>query len=110
MLILILEIIISVALLLYPITQVIRRGIRRKEKISGSIKWGSILSIIFGIYLWLKNGLTLDYGTAEEIIESKAEIMFYFGLSNIILGLLIILILAIGWISRKITKPLPNNS
>ncbi len=108
--ILILEILTSVALVLYPLIEIIRTSTKREERISGAVKWISVLSIIFGTYLWLKNGLTLDYGTTKEKIESKAETMLYFGLSNMAIGLLIILFLTIWWVFRKIKKTLPNNS
>jgi hypothetical protein len=36
---------------------------------------------LFGLFFWLKYGLILDYGTPEKIVDSHAQILFYFGVA-----------------------------
>jgi hypothetical protein len=63
-----------------------------------------MLSILFGIYLLIKNGLVLDYGTVEEVNQSHAQIMFAFGITNGVIGLTFIVISIVKYLVWKIKK------
>lgn len=51
----------------------------------------SMILLGFGLYLAIKYGLLLDYGTADEIINSNAKLMSFFAIANILTGLSFIL-------------------
>ncbi len=38
-----------------------------------------VLNFIFGVYLWVKNGLTIDYGTQQECTETYAFLFLLIG-------------------------------
>jgi len=52
----------------------------------------SMLSLVFGIYLWIMNGVILEYGTEKEIIESNATWLFTLGILNLLSGLAFIVL------------------
>ena len=98
------EILISSVLILIVLIGAIRIKLFNKDNEGLMVRMMSILSIIFGIYLWLKNGLILDYGTVEEVTQSHASIMFELGITNILIWLIFIVISIIKYIVWKIKK------
>jgi hypothetical protein len=97
------ELIISGLLTLSVLIGAIRIYLSKKDD-ELMIKWISMMSILFGIYLWIKNGLTLDYGTEEQIAQTHAHIMIASGMINILSGLLFIIISIFKYIAWKIKK------
>ena len=70
----------------------------RKEKhevLTGLI---SLIIIGFGSYLWLKNGLILDYAPSEEIALKHAESMYIFAVVCLLSGLGFLLLTALKFI------------
>jgi len=51
----------------------------------------AVLSLGFGAYLWMKNGLLLDYGTATEIAANWAGLMWFIGVVSLLTGLVFLL-------------------
>ena len=82
------EILISSILTLFVLIGTIRINFFKKEKDGLMVGLLSMLSILFGIYLCIKNGVILDYGTIEEINQTHAPIMSTLGIINLILGLI----------------------
>lgn len=62
----ILEILISVSMILYVLFEIIRINVFKKSENALSAGLISMLLVGFGIYLWIKNGLILDYGVMAE--------------------------------------------
>ncbi|MDY0216418.1 MAG: hypothetical protein RBS19_05630 [Bacteroidales bacterium] len=100
----ILEILISVSMILYVLFEIIRINVLKKSENALSAGLISMLLVGFGIYLWIKNGLILDYGVEEEIIAAKADWMFVFAILSVFVGLVFILISIIKFIVWKIKK------
>lgn len=100
----IVEIIIAGLLILYIVFETIRINVFRKDKNGLIAGLASMLSILFGIYLSIKNGLTLDYGTAEEAKNTHALTMACLGLVNILVGGFFILLSIIKFIVWGIKK------
>jgi hypothetical protein len=98
------EILISSIFILFVLIGAIRIKLFNKDNEGLIVGLMSMLSIIFGIYLWLKNGLILDYGTVEEVTQSHASIMFELGITNILIWLIFIVIPIIKYIVWKIKK------
>jgi len=98
------EILISGVLTLFVLSGAIRIYLFKKDKHGLMVGLMSMLSIMFGIYLWIKNGMTLDYGTEVQIDQSHAPIMFALGITNIIIGLLFIIVSILKYIVWKIKK------
>jgi hypothetical protein len=67
-----------------------------KLKTPGSIDYqvfkGFAMRSMFGLYLCIKNGFILDYGTKIQIAQTHAKSMFDFGKTNILIGLFFIVI------------------
>ena len=105
----IIEIFISCILTLYVFIGAIRINLSKKDKNGLIVGLISMISIVFGIYLWIKNGLILDYGTEEELIQTHAQIMFLFGIVNILIGLLFSIISILKYIFWRINRT-ENNS
>ena len=93
------EIIISVILSLYIIVELIRIIFFRRDNLALFTGFISLISIGFGIYLGIKNGIII-----EEIQESNAQIFYNFGIANILIGLLFLLISLAKFIIWKIKK------
>ena len=70
----------------------------------------SNVSILFGFYLWLWNGFTLDYGTEEEKNKSFAELLYNLGKLNISAGAGFLISLYIRNLVRIGRKPKHNQS
>lgn len=98
------EILISSILTLSVLIGVIRNSLFNKEYDGLMVGMISMLSIIFGIYLSIKNGMILDYGTEEQIAQNHAPIMSILGTTNIIIGLIFITISILKYIVLKIKK------
>ncbi len=82
----ILEILISSFMILFILCELIRINIFNKDNnalLTGLI---SLLVIGFGLYLWIKNGLIIDYCSDNEIKKLKAELMYCIAIINILTG------------------------
>lgn len=64
----------------------------------------SPLLLIIGIYLWIKNGLILDYGTEIEIETNYAIAIYFLGVAHILTAILIMLLSFGKFIWSKINK------
>jgi hypothetical protein len=84
------ELVISCALLLSVLTGAIHVTLFKKND-GLTVGLISMLSILFGLYLLIKNGITLDYGTKLQITKNHALIMARLGMANGITGLIFIL-------------------
>lgn len=99
------EIIIAGMLALFVLFETIFINIFKKDKNALLTGMVSLLSVLFGLYLCMKNGLILDYGTEQEIIKSHAFTMYVLGVANFCIGLLFIgisFIKYIIWQTRKV--------
>lgn len=103
-----LELFISIALTLFVLIGTIRVNLFKKSNDALLIGLISMLSIMFGIYLWIKNGMTLDYGTEVQIAETYAPIMLALGITNILVSLLFIFISIVKYLVWKISKDYIN--
>lgn len=100
------EILILGGMILYVLYEMIRINLFKKNKNSLLAGLVSLLLVGFGIYLSIKNGLILDYGTKEEIIVSKVELMCFFSLLSISIGLLFIFISIIKFVVWRVKSHL----
>jgi hypothetical protein len=98
------EIIISCILSAFILLGAIRIHFFKKETMELPVSLISLLSILFGFYLWIKNGIILDYGTPEEINQTHTPMMVGLGVANAILGLLFIIISIIPYTARSIKR------
>ena len=66
----------------------------------------SIISTIVGFFVWLINGLNLDYGTIEEKEIFYSDIFWFLGISIMVIGLFLffalIIIRLFKWLKNKI--------
>ena len=88
----------------YVLVELIRINFFKKDNnalLTGLI---SMLLLGFSLYLWIKYGLTLDYGSEEEIYKSEAELMYLIALIGFIIGFGFILISILKMIIWKIKK------
>ena len=44
--------------------------------------------LIFGFYIWIKNGLILDYGTTDEILKFHSDKMIWNGIISMAISIL----------------------
>ncbi len=98
------EILISGSLIIYVLFKTINVNLLNKENAILSTGLISLLLIGFGFYLWIKNGLILDYGTPKEIKNSKAILMTVLGISGVFTGLIFIAITTLKFIIWKLKK------
>lgn len=98
------EILISSILTLPVLIGAIRINLFKKKNDGLMVGLISMLSIMFGIYLWIKNGMTLDYGTEVQIAQTHAPIMFALGVTNMLIGLSFIVISILKYLVWKIKK------
>lgn len=82
-----LQSIIGIALLFVIIAFSIQIYILKKQ--SNAILTGllSLIAIVYGAYLWISNGVIIEYGTETEINSSNAAWLFTVGVLNLITGL-----------------------
>jgi hypothetical protein len=82
-----LQSIIGIALLFLIIAFSIQIYILKKQ--SNAILTGllSVVAIVYGTYLWISNGVIIEYGTEAEINSSSAVWLFTIGILNLITGL-----------------------
>jgi len=98
----IIEIIIAGILILFIFFETIRINFFKKDKNGLLTGLASMLSIMFGMYLTIWNGLTFDYGSEEEIAKTHALTMGFLGIVNISIGVLFILISIIKYLIWRI--------
>ena len=82
-----LQSIIGIALLSLIIAFTIQIYFLKKQ--SNAILTGllSLVAIVYGTYLWISNGVIIEYGTETEINSSNAVWLFTIGILNLIAGL-----------------------
>ena len=100
--------ILSVVMILFVLFELIKINIFRNDNnilLAGFI---SLLLFGFGFYLLIKYGLILDYGTADEIKSTHAEIMASFATTSVLTGLGSTLISILKVVVWKIKKALSN--
>jgi len=98
------EIVISSIFILFVLILAIRIYLLKKENAELILVLISMLSILFGLYLCIKNGAILDYKTKIQIAQANAESMFDFGKTNIVIGLFFIVISILKYLIWKIKK------
>lgn len=81
------EILIGLALIGYNSFEIVRINIFKIDKNALLVGLTSMISIGFGLYLFIKNGLMLDYGTETEISTNWAGPMWFLGVVCILIGL-----------------------
>jgi hypothetical protein len=96
------EIIIPTTLLAYCIYRLLKLDFF-KLKPNILIAFSPLL-LITGIYLWLKNGLILDYGTEIDIETNYAIAIYFLGIANIFTGLFVMLLSFGNFLWSKINK------
>ena len=84
---LIIDILLSLLLIGFNSVEMIRIYVLKKDKNVPLVALTSTISIGFGLYLIVKNGLVIDYGTQAEISESWAGPMWFLGVVCLFLGL-----------------------
>jgi len=85
-------IIISGILILYILIEIIRINFLKKDNNALVAGLASVLLLLFGMYLLLKYGVISDYGSLQEILESKAKTMSLIALLNITISIFFILL------------------
>jgi hypothetical protein len=96
------EIVISSVFLLFVLIIAIRIYLLKKEHDELILVLTSMLSIMFGLYLYITNGVIIDYSTKIQIAQAHAESMFDLGKTNILIGLMFIIISILKRLLRKI--------
>ena len=71
-----------------------------KSKTNILVTFGPIM-IIFGAYLYIKNGLIIDYGTEKEVSDNYAFEVLFLGGTNIIVGIILSFLSIIRYFIRK---------
>jgi len=51
----------------------------------------SLIAVVYGAYLWISNGIVIEYGTELEISSTYAVWFFTIGVLNLITGLIFVL-------------------
>ena len=87
---------------LFVLFGLIKINIFKKNSYSLPSALISLLLLCFGLYLSIKYGLILDYGTEVEIKSTHTELMSYFAITSVLTGLGFILISIIKFITWKI--------
>ncbi len=98
------ETILSVLLILYILIELVRIHVFKKSNTVFLAGFISLLLIVFGFYLALKYGLILDYGSLEEINNSKAEQQILIAVLNLGTGFFFLFISFLQWIIRIINR------
>ena len=98
------EIVISSIFTLFVLILGIRLYLLKKENDELILVLTSMLSVIFGLYLCIKNGFILDYGTKIQIAQSHAKGMFDLGKTNILICLFFIFVSILKYLIWKIKK------
>ena len=88
----------------FVLLELIRINIYKKDNNALLAELISMLLIGFGVYLWIKNGLILDYGIGDEIKSAHAETMFSFAIASVLTGFVFILISLLKFMVWMIVK------
>lgn len=102
------DIIISLFLICYNSYEMVRIFFFRIDKNSLFTGLTSMVSIVFGLYLFVKNGLILDYGTQAEISTNWAGQIWFLGVMCIFIGLGFILSSILKYILSTIKRKKKN--
>jgi hypothetical protein len=81
------EILIGLVLIGYNSFEIVRIIFFKIDKNALLVGLTSMISIGFGLHLFIKNGLILDYGTETEISTNWAGLMWLLGVVCILIGL-----------------------
>ena len=81
------DILLSLLLIGFNSVEMLRICVLKKDKNVPLVSLASMISIGFGLYLIIKNGLVIDYGTQAEISASWAGPMWFLGVVCLFLGL-----------------------
>ena len=73
----------SIFLTVSILVQLYRRHLLQKKTNLVYLQIFSTVSLCLGLYLWVKNGLIVDYGTIKEQDDSFAFYMLFLGLLNL---------------------------
>jgi hypothetical protein len=100
----IIELIIALCLIGYNLLEIVRINVLRIDKNALFLGLTSVISIAFGLYLFIKNGLLIDYGTEHEITSNWAGPMWFLGVVCIFIGLGFILSSVLKYVIRKMKR------
>ena len=100
----IIELIIALCLIGYNLLEIFRINVLKIEKNALFVGLTSVISIAFGLYLFIKNGLLIDYGTEHEITSNWAGPMWFLGVVCIFIGLGFILSSILKYVIWKIKR------
>ena len=98
------EIVISSIFISFVLILAIRIYILKKEHDELILVLISMLSILFGLYLCIKNGAILDYSSKIQIAQANSKSMFDLGKTNILIGLFFIVVSILKYLIWKIKK------
>ena len=103
------DIIVALCLISYNSFKFLRINVLKIDKNVLFVGLTSMISIAFGFYLFIKNGLILDYGTQNEISNNWAGQMWFLGVACIFIGLGFILSSIIKYIIWKLKRNEQNS-
>ncbi|HXJ98110.1 MAG TPA: hypothetical protein VNJ50_04635 [Gelidibacter sp.] len=98
------DIIIAICLIGYNSFEIVRINVFKIDKNALFTGLTSMISIGFGLYLIIKNGLILDYGTQPEISINWAGQMWFMGVVCLFIGLGFILSSIMKYIIWKLKR------
>ena len=98
------EIVISSIFTLFVLILGIRLYLLKKENDELILVLISMLSILFGLCLCIKNGAILDYSSKIQIAQANSKSMFDLGKTNILIGLFFIVVSILKYLIWKIKK------
>lgn len=91
-------------MIIYVLIEIIRINLLKKDNNDLLAGLTSLILFLFGIYVWIRYGLILDYGTEKEILNSKAELMILFAYLSTSVSILFILISIIKFVAWKLKQ------
>lgn len=104
------EIIISGALILYILIELIRINFLKKDDNVLVAGLASAILLLFGIYLSFNYGVKLDYGSDLDILQSKAKLMSFIALLSLSVSLFFIFLSIIKSIVWRIQESSENSN
>ncbi len=78
------DLIIAVLLIGYNSVEIIRKIIFRKPSFFALVGFTVPIALAFGVYLLVKNGLIIDYGSEAEMLRYWAGPMWFTGIICIV--------------------------
>lgn len=98
------EIFLSGIMIVYLLIELVRINLLKKDNndlLAGLI---SVILLLYGMYLSLRYGLKLDYGSLTEIQQSQAQIMSFTAIASLVVSLFFIIISVVKFMITMITK------